>query len=72
MSGARPRRSSGSWSGTSTGDWGEVDTEDQTANDYAVIFGERVLSAYRLPDGTKVWVFLVTATYSGLPYGGIR
>jgi hypothetical protein len=35
-----------------------------------VILGERLLSAYRLPDGTKVWVILVTATYSDLPYGG--
>ncbi len=39
-----------------TGDWGEVDSDDQAANDHAVIQGERVLSAYRLPDETKVWV----------------
>lgn len=39
-----------------TGDWGDVDGEDHAANDHAVIQGERVLSAYRLPDGTKVWV----------------
>ena len=39
-----------------TGDWGEVDSDDQAANDHSVILGERVLSAYRLPDGTKVWV----------------
>jgi hypothetical protein len=39
-----------------TGDWGDLDIEDRTANDHAVILGERVLSAYHLPDGTKVWV----------------
>jgi hypothetical protein len=39
-----------------TGDWGEVDADDQSANDHALILGERLLSAYRLPDGTKVWL----------------
>jgi hypothetical protein len=39
-----------------TGDWGDVDSDDQAANDHAVIQSERLLSAYRLPDGTKVWV----------------
>jgi hypothetical protein len=39
-----------------TGDWGELDPEDRAANDHAILLGERILSAYRLPDGTKVWV----------------
>lgn len=55
-----------------TGDWGEVDSDDKAANDHSVILGERLLSAYRLPDGTKVWVILVTVTYSILPYGRIE
>ena len=38
------------------GDWGDVDTEDWTANDQAMILGERVLSAYTLKDGVRVWV----------------
>jgi hypothetical protein len=38
------------------GDWGDVDTEDWTANDQAMIHGERVLSAYTLKDGVRVWV----------------
>jgi len=38
------------------GDWGELGVEDLAANDHAVVLGERVLSAYRLPDRTKVWV----------------
>ena len=39
------------------GDWGELDHEDQAANDWAVILGdERLLSAYRLVDRTRIWV----------------
>ena len=30
--------------------------EDRRANDCAVAEGERILSAYRLLDGTKLWV----------------
>jgi hypothetical protein len=30
--------------------------EDARANDLARECGERVLSAYRLPDGTKFWI----------------
>ncbi len=38
------------------GDWGEVDNEDKAANDWAVISGRRILSAYTLKDGTKFWI----------------
>jgi hypothetical protein len=38
------------------GDWGEVDAADAAANDRAVREGERVLSAYTLRDGTRLWV----------------
>jgi hypothetical protein len=37
-------------------DWGEVDSEDQKANDLALITGERLLSAYRTSTGTKLWI----------------
>jgi hypothetical protein len=37
------------------GDWGELCDEDRLLNDQAVADGGRLLSAYRLPDGTKVW-----------------
>jgi hypothetical protein len=40
----------------SQGDWGELDDEDRRANDRAVLAGERLLSAYRLADGTAFWV----------------
>jgi hypothetical protein len=38
------------------GDWGEVDDHDRKANAYAVEHGLRVLSAYRLRTGEKVWI----------------
>ena len=38
------------------GDWGTVSPEDAQANDDALRGGERLLSAYRLPDGTKIWI----------------
>lgn len=39
-----------------SGDWGEVDAEDQKANARALLSGERLLSAYTTPTGTRVWV----------------
>lgn len=38
------------------GDWGDVGAEDRAANDRAVNEGERVLSAYPLPDGGRLWI----------------
>ncbi len=38
------------------GDWGEVDAEDQRANDEALVRGERLLSAYRTLRGVRLWV----------------
>ena len=49
------------------GDWGDVDGEDQNANDRALLEGARLLSAYTLPapgtnrmgenlSGVKIWV----------------
>jgi hypothetical protein len=38
------------------GDWGDLCPEDKQANDEAVADDLRILSAYRLNDGTKVWV----------------
>jgi hypothetical protein len=39
-----------------SGDWGDVDEEDKAENELAVKDGLRILSAYRLADGTKIWV----------------
>jgi hypothetical protein len=38
------------------GDWGDVDAEDKRANDRALIDGTRLLSAYRLRSGVKIWI----------------
>ena len=38
------------------GDWGDLCQEDRQANDEAVVDDLRVLSAYRLPTGQKLWV----------------
>lgn len=39
-----------------SGDWGEVDDEDQEANKRAVDNGVRILSAYRTGKGERLWV----------------
>lgn len=39
-----------------SGDWGSVDAEDQRTNDQAVKHGYRILSAYELSTGVKVWI----------------
>ena len=38
------------------GDWGEVCAEDARENDLSVESGFRILSAYTLSTGVKVWV----------------
>lgn len=38
------------------GDWGEVNAEDRAANEAALRSGERLLSAYTLSSGEKIWV----------------
>ncbi len=38
------------------GDWGDLCEEDKQANAEALEEGLRLLSAYRLEDGTKIWI----------------
>ena len=38
-----------------SGDWGDLDAEDQEANDFAVVQGRRILSTYTLNAGVKIW-----------------
>jgi hypothetical protein len=38
------------------GDWGEVNPEDWRANEESLLLGERLLSAYRMSNGTRFWV----------------
>lgn len=37
-------------------DWGDLDEEDKRANDFDLTAGGRLLSAYHLPDQTRVWI----------------
>ena len=39
-----------------SGDWGDLCEEDKQANEDALEQELRILSAYRLGDGTKIWV----------------
>ncbi len=38
------------------GDWGDLCEEDRRENDRSLVRGLRLLSAYALPDGTKLWI----------------
>jgi hypothetical protein len=38
------------------GDWGDVDADDQRANNDALVSGERLLSAYKTLRGVRLWV----------------
>jgi hypothetical protein len=38
------------------GDWGEIDASDRAMNDRAVNDGNMILSSYRLPDQTVLWI----------------
>ena len=38
------------------GDWGEGDAHDKAEYEYSLQQGFRLLSAYRLADGTKIWI----------------
>jgi hypothetical protein len=39
------------------GEWGDLLPEDVRANAHALKDGSRVLSAYHLRDGTKIWIW---------------
>jgi hypothetical protein len=47
------------------GDWGDLDADDRRLNDGAVKDGSRILSAYPLRTGTKVWVITEAAGDDG-------
>ena len=38
------------------GDWGDLSDDDKAANDDALVVGDRLLSAYVLPTGCKLWI----------------
>ena len=48
-----------------SGDWGIVCEEDKQANEEALKSGARLLSAYFLPDETKLWIITEAANDQG-------
>jgi len=51
-----------------TGDWGDLDDEDRSLNNAAVIDGSRILSAYKTRKGERIWVITEAANEVGLRY----
>ena len=47
-----------------SGDWGECDDEDRTANDRAIEDGDRIVSVYRLSTGEALWIVTEAARSS--------
>ena len=39
-----------------SGDWGDVDEHDRRENELSLEHGWRILSAYRLSNGTRFWI----------------
>jgi len=39
------------------GEWGDLQPEDIRANERALKDGSRLLNAYHLRDGTKIWIW---------------
>jgi hypothetical protein len=39
-----------------TGDWGDLDEHDRRENELSLLHGLRLLSAYTLNSGTKIWI----------------
>ena len=48
------------------GDWGIVCEEDKQANEEALKTGARLMSAYFLPDETKLWIITEAANDVGV------
>ena len=48
-----------------SGDWGIVCAEDKQSNEEALTTGARLMSAYFLPDETKLWIITEAAGDDG-------
>jgi hypothetical protein len=38
------------------GDWGDLDQHDRQENELSLVHGFRLLSAYTLSNGTRIWI----------------
>ena len=50
------------------GDWGDLDDEDKSLNDAALIDGSRILSAYQTSKGERFWIITEAVNDVGLRY----
>ena len=48
-----------------TGDFGDLSADDKTANNEALKDGSQILSAYKLPNGIRIWVITDAAGDDG-------
>ena len=48
-----------------SGDWGDIGDEDKATNNQALESGARILSAYRLKNGTRIWIITEAANEQG-------
>jgi hypothetical protein len=48
-----------------SGDWGDIDAEDQGLNEQALLTGDRLLSVYPIAEGVTVWVITEAADEDG-------
>jgi hypothetical protein len=39
-----------------SGDWGDLSEEDRKENEFSLLHGFRLLSSYKLRNGTKLWI----------------
>lgn len=46
-------------------DWGDLTDEDKAANDLAIEDGSRILSAYVLKSGVRIWIITEAADENG-------
>jgi hypothetical protein len=51
-----------------TCDWGDLDAEDKSLNDAALIDGSRLLSAYMTRKGERIWIITEAVNEVGLRY----
>lgn len=39
-----------------SGDWGDLSDDDRKENEVSLVHGFRLLSSYKLSNGTKIWI----------------
>ncbi len=42
------------------GDWGDLCVEDKEQNEYMLVYGGRLFSAYKLNNGDKIWIITMS------------